>query len=361
MSPVLSGLSQAAGKALGGARFTLVSVLPVTVLTGYVTALIMSGAYTGDSPQVGRLAHDAKENPGWLAFAAFACLLAGLLLRPFQVTLVQILEGYWHSRALPATAAALATERHRRRLSTAGVVKELELADEPGTDFEKVVILARRRRRAGRLAAQARRLALRYPSGPHPVPGPLGAGHDRLMPTMLGNILREAEDDSGRRYGLDLPTVSARLYPQLSPKLATAINQQLDLLDTTCALSVCFGLATLAGSPLLGHLNAWSLVPVATALLSVGAYRGAMRVATGHRQLLAAAFDLHRFDMLSALHLKLPDTPAEEHKQNTTLTRFFARRAALAKDSLPGIAYKHPEPSPGSPASGSPGQGDNSA
>lgn len=358
---MLSGLSQAAGKALGGARFTLVSVLPITVLAGYVTALIMSGAYAGESVQVGRLTDEAKDHPGWLAFAAFACLLAGLLLRPFQVALVQMLEGYWHSSALPETAAAIATERHRRRLNTAGVVRQLVVIDQPGTDFQEVVHLARKKRRAGRLAAQAGELARRYPSGPHPVPDARSADRDRLMPTMLGNILREAEDDSGRRYGLDLPAVSARLYPQLSPKLATAINQQLDLLDTTCALSVCFGLATVAGSPLLGRLDVWSLAPVLTAVLSVGAYRGAMRVASGHRQLLAAAFDLHRFDLLAALHLKLPHTPEEEYKQNRTLTRFFTRRHALAKDTLLDITYEHPEPAPGCPGSGAPGQGDTSA
>ncbi|NNN28959.1 hypothetical protein HLK59_01040 [Streptomyces sp. S3(2020)] len=358
---MLSGLSQAAGKALGGARFTLVSVLPAAVLTGYVTALIMTGAYSGGGIHVSRLADDAKDHPEWLAFAAFACLLVGLLLRPFQVALVQMLEGYWQGRALPEAAGALATERHRRRLHTAEVVSRLRVLDRPGTKFTDVVPLARRRRRAARIAARADRLVLRYPTGPHPVPHANDGDRDRLMPTMLGNILREAEDESGRRYGLDLPTVSHRLSPQLSPSLTTAINQQLDLLDTTCALSVCFGLATLAGTPLVGRLDAWSLAPVVTALLSIAAYRGAMQVATGHRQLLAAAFDLHRFDMLTALHLKPPDTPEEEHEQNTKLTRFFASPEALAKEDLLGVVYKHPDPAPGGPASGPSGQGDDSA
>lgn len=353
---MLSGLSQAAGKALGGARFTVVSVLPVAVLAGYVTALVTSGAYAGDAVH---LAHVVKQDPTWLALAAFGCLLVGLLLRPFQVALVQILEGYWQGRAVPEVAAAFATERHRRRLHTAVVVSDIAVPDASGTDFADVVDLARRRSRAARIAARAENRMLRYPTGPHPIPSAAEGDDDRLMPTMLGNILREGEDTSGRRYGLDLASVSHRLYPQLSPKLTTAVNQQLDLLDTTCALSVCFALATLAGAPLLGRLDAWSLAPFVTALLSVAAYRGSMRVAADHGELLAAAFDLHRFDMLTALHLKLPSTPAEEYEWNRVLTEFFASPKTLAKDELLGVAYDHPDPS--CPASGATGQGDGSA
>ncbi|MFC8343104.1 hypothetical protein [Streptomyces sp. NPDC057280] len=354
MRPVLSGLSQAAGKALGGARFTVVSVLPVAVLTGYVTALVVSGAYAGDTVDVGHLADRAKEHPEWLAVAAFGCLLVGLLLRPFQVALVQMLEGYWRGRAVPEVAAALATERHRRRLHTALVVSDVVVPETPVTHFQDAVLLARRRSRAARIAARAEDLMLRYPTGPHPIPSAADEDDDRLMPTMLGNILREGEDTSGRRYGLDLSTVSHRLYPQLSPKLTTAVNQQLDLLDTTCALSVCFGLATVAGSPLLGRLDLWSLAPLVTALLSMAAYRGSLRVAADHAELLAAAFDLHRFDMLTALHLKLPSTPDEEYEWNTALTEFLASPKTLAKDELPGLTYEHP-------ASGPAGQGDGSA
>ncbi|MFG3288369.1 hypothetical protein ACGF3G_06100 [Streptomyces sp. NPDC048179] len=358
---MLSSLSQAAGKALGGARFTLVSVLPVTVLTAYVTVLVLSGAYSGGRVDALALADRAKDHPGWLAFGAFGCLLAGLLLRPFQVTLVQMLEGYWWGGALPETAAAIATERHRRRMHTADTVRAAEVLEEPGTAFTDAVAHARRKRRTDREAARALRLFLRYPNAANPVPDAVGDHADRLMPTMLGNILRDGEDDSGRRYGLDLPTISHRLYPQLSDKLGAAVNQQLDLLDSTCALSVSFALATVAGVPLVGRLDPWSLAPVTTALLSVAAYRGAMRVAAGHASLLAAAVDLHRFDMLAALHLKLPDDPAEEYARNRQLTRFFATARPLAKEDLDGITYDHSHSGTASQGPVSPGQGDDAA
>ena len=58
------------------------------------------------------------------------------------------------------------------------------------------------------------------------------AAGDRLMPTLLGNILRGGEDNAGNRYGLDVPIIYPRMYPLLSAKLDKAISAQFDMLDT---------------------------------------------------------------------------------------------------------------------------------
>ncbi|MFE2427454.1 hypothetical protein ACFXJ5_11975 [Streptomyces sp. NPDC059373] len=353
---MISALSQAAGKVLGGARFSLINVLPVSVLAAFVAALASSGAYSGGDVHMGALFLRLGDHPGWSAAGAFGLLLAGVLLRPFQIALVQILEGYWSGRFAVELAADLAIERHRRRLNTAEVLSDSAPPPEPTVEFGELVTHARRKRRIEKMNVRGERTVLRYPA---PVFGTEihgGGGSavigddDRLMPTMLGNVLRDGEDASGRRYGLDLQWVAHRLYPQLSPKLDTAITQQLDLLDSIAALCVCFGLATAAGLPLLFRLDVWSLLPVATVLLVASAYRGALRVASAHAGLLATAFDLHRFDMLAALHVELPVTPEREYELNVQLSEFFSDRGALAKRDLEGLRYVHPTPR----ASGSP-------
>src|SRR4051812_32989747 len=48
-----------------------------------------------------------------------------------------------------------------------------------------------------------------------------------------------------------------------------------------------------------------------------------MATAREHGTLLATAYDLHRFDMLTALRLPLPKTPEQERAMNERLTDFF--------------------------------------
>jgi hypothetical protein len=165
---------------------------------------------------------------------------------------------------------------------------------------------------------------------------------DRLMPTLLGNILRDGEDNAGRRYGLDMIVVYPRMYPSLSPKLDKAISAQLDILDTTAALCVAFGLSALFSAPLIARLDWWSLVPVATMLLSIFAYRGALVTAQGHGTLLATAFDLHRFDMLQALHYQLPLAPDDELELNRQLSEFLVTHGADAQRFMRKFRYRHP-------------------
>jgi hypothetical protein len=171
-----------------------------------------------------------------------------------------------------------------------------------------------RRRKFKRIQGRANVIVDRYPRP--------AKDDDRLMPTLLGNVLRDGEDNAGRRYGLQF-TVYPRMYPSLSPKLDSAISAQLDVLDTTSALCIVFALIALLALPLLAHLGWWNLVPLVAVLASAIAYRGAIATARRHGTLLATAFDLHRFDMLTALHYELPLTPEDEVKLNTQLSGFL--------------------------------------
>ena len=162
------------------------------------------------------------------------------------------------------------------------------------------------------------------------------------MPTILGNALRDSEDNAGGRYGLAMPIVYPRMYPLLSPKLDRAISAQLDMLDTTAAFCVAFGLVALLTLPLIARLDWWSLVPLVALLMSGVAYRGAVSTARGHGTLLATAFDLHRFDMLKALHYELPLTPDEELALNKSLSGFLDSRDVDAVRRMSKFRYSHP-------------------
>jgi hypothetical protein len=165
------------------------------------------------------------------------------------------------------------------------------------------------------------------------------------MPTLLGNVLRDGEDTAGDRYGLRFETVAYRLWPTLSKKLTAENSRNLDLLDTSAAMRISLALVAVSSVPFISSGGYWFLVPVTAAILSAVAYRGAILVAKEQGQLQAAAVDLHRFDMLAALHYKLPETPRDEWSFNIALSRFFQERLCLVEHELSNdLSYCHPSP-----------------
>lgn len=342
---MLGGLVQAGTKALGGSRFSLVNLVPPALLVGFLTLLSMSGLYAGRSPQLGDAAKKLGANAGWAVIAVFGVFLAAVLLRPFQVALVQVLEGYWQGLPVLGHVSALAIERHRRIRDTAKVVAsaDLDLAPSTISSLHDVARVQRRQRQGAAIQSRARAILARYP---HPVwknQNDQNAEYDdRLMPTLLGNALRDGEDNAGDRYGLNMQVVWPRLYPSLSPKLDAAISENLDLIDTTAALCIAFAVAALASLPLVGRWDPWSFIPLAAAGLSAVAYRGAIGAARAHARLLATGIDLHRFDMLAALHYELPTTTEQEQLINQQLSSFLDSHRS-AHPYMSRYTYVHPE------------------
>jgi hypothetical protein len=335
---MLTGILQAGTKALGGARFSLVNLLPTAFFIAFMIALITSGAYTSPKPSPALVFDKFSKNPGLAVAATVGIFLLALLLRPFQVAIVQLLEGYWRRRPLQF-ANEVATERHRRRQHTADIVRNAPDPDQPtSSEFGDVVVYARQLRAFHRTHSRAEMIFASYPL---PIKG-TGGLVDRLMPTILGNALRDGEDNAGRRYGLKMPIVYPRMYSSLSAKLDKAISAQLDMLDATAAFCVAFGLIALLTLPLIGRVDWWSLVPLLAVLMSALAYRGAVATARGHGTLLATAFDLHRFDMLQALHYELPLTPDCELALNKKLSDFLENRDVDAVQRMGKFRYSHP-------------------
>jgi len=358
---VFVGLAQAGTKALGGARFSLVNLVPATFLTGFLTLLIVSGVYGGHQVDLSSTAEMLGANAGWAVVAVFGVFVVAVLLRPFQVAVVQLLEGYWQPWPGLAYATQVAIERHRRIRHTAEVVNQGRLPGPPsGAELSDVARAQRQHRTASIRRARARAIYHRYPRPrlERRPDGRLRSYDDRLMPTLLGNTLRDGEDNAGDRYGLRMQVVAPRLYPYLSPKLDAAISQNLDLIDTAAAMCIAFAVAALASLPLVARHDAWRATPLIALILAILAYRGAIQVARGHARLLATVFDLHRFDMIAALHYELPRTPLREDRFNKALSAFLDSHDT-AVVHMQAFRYVHQSPAtPGGQAGTGPAGAD---
>lgn len=331
-----SALAKESAKSLGAGAY-LVTVLPSAVLVLTVFALFTSDLYPWERPTA------ADPAPGPEAVVASArglgvaggivllvtVLVVAVLLRPFQVTLVQVLEGYWSHRG-PGLVETLAIEHHQRRRSrfSARLHPNRRLA--AGRTFSEVAAASRRTQRADRMRDRAAAVVGGYPRDPAVV-----------MPTLLGNVLRRAETTAGERYGLGTVVTYPRLYPHLSPRLDAEVNEQLDVLDTTATFTLLLWALTAATAPLLLRFDGWSLVPAGLGVLAVLTYRGSRIAADRYGMLLATAYDLHRFEMVQTLRRPLPVDPQLEREANEQLTALLQDKVGSAELSDAGWRYAH--------------------
>jgi hypothetical protein len=286
-----------------GVRFRFVSLLPVAVLTLYVLALAWSGA-PASSPSVGRAVIHARHVAGWEAvLLAVAVVVVALIAEPLQVTLVRLLEGYWGQSRVGRLLAAPGLAFHRARRGRLDRAQRRS----PGDPVSAHALAARE---------EAARKLRAYP--------PEAA----ILPTMLGNVLRSAEGRAGSRYGLDAIVLWPRFYPLLSDKVTAVLDDLRDQLDLAARFCVVFGIATVISVVFLAAHGWW---------LTAAAYG----------QAVEAAFDLHRFDLLTALHLPLPADLTGEVTANQELSRFLRQPAEYlhaltqAQRGL-NFTYRHP-------------------
>lgn len=333
---MLSGLISAGSKVLGGARFSLISVLPGFLIITVIMVLSRAHLYSPDAAvNFSHVAPTRDEAPAAALFA-FLAFLGGVLLRPFEAALVQFLEGYWAAPSLLAPLRRASVERHRRRRARAMTAIKHAAQDSvapnppprpgPGIRRSLTELAAHDRAAARSNRAVARALEIRrgYPVEVRaPVETPDEDPDGELMPTLLGNALLRGERLSGDRYGLDMPTVYPRLYPFISPRLQGAVVQQMDLISAAASLCITLTVTTVATLPLIARVDGWSLLPLAPALLAYLAYRGAVAAALFHCTILATVMDLHRFDLIKAFHYAIPKTEAGISNLNRQLSRFL--------------------------------------
>ncbi|MFJ9718496.1 hypothetical protein ACIRPQ_21530 [Streptomyces sp. NPDC101213] len=309
-----------AGLASGSSgRFFLVSYLPTYAGALSILWLVWAGA-PGDTLSMRRAWRTAAGlGAGEIVLIAAGITVVAVVFQPLQLAMVRLLQGGWPD----ALGAGLCRARQRRR--KARLERRTVLPPAMG-DATPTEVTAAAVQRAGAAAARLRR---RYPLPDHLV-----------RPTALGNVLTAAFDTAGRDHGWDAAVAWPRLYLVLGDRSRAFVDDSRDSLDGAVRLAVTGGATALTAAVLLCSSGWWlalALIPLAVAHL---AYHGAVQAAVAYGDVVHTAFDLHRFDLLRALHLPLPAGLDEER------TRASALCASWRQGLPPPDTYEHPEVPP---------------
>jgi hypothetical protein len=293
-------------------RFNLVGLVPSALLATAMGALAASGAFSG-APNLNLLAARFREVNVFIASVIFlAVFSAALVMHPFQLLLVRILEGYWEDVPVLRKLRYIGVEINRRRC--------WEIAE----------------------VAQDKELSMRlYPPAT-----------EDLLPTRLGNVLRSAERQAGQNHGFSEPVeMLPRIHPYMSPSLAENISDARDELDTACRMCVVlWTIALVAGCTLIADgavsasAGAWLALPVLAAIFGVFSYRAAVRSAEDYGRILYYVFDLHRRDLIRALGYVPPEDPDAERQLIQEITEW------LVKGEPAPVSYRE-QPTPDSASS----------
>ncbi|MFI9174077.1 hypothetical protein [Streptomyces lincolnensis] len=277
-------------------RVLAVHFAPCALFVGGVLALVRAGSFSGRSDWGAVWPERPAEVVGLLVVVTVGASLLGLLLQPFQVRAVRALEGYWDRWPLTARIAGVLARVQGRRWRA--LRKRAQARAGGDTDL--------------RVRADARRRLAAHPPG------------EDLLPTALGNALRAGELSAGERYGLTTLTSWPRIFLQVSDRMAEVLRSARDVLDT--AVNLCWAFLALAGTgavALYDESSAWWWCGGCLVLAAV-AYKGAVTAAQAYSGLMHVVYDLHRFDLLDALHYPLPPDAASEETLFTEVSDDFA-------------------------------------
>jgi hypothetical protein len=165
-----------------------------------------------------------------------------------------------------------------------------------------------------------------------PLVAPFPVGHDRLLPTRLGNALRAAEDHPSKMYGLPGVTWWARLAVRLPDRMLANISASLTPMVALLNVSALIGVVGVLGgaSLFLQHYFRHEGYWIATAIILVSAYvswiayQAAVEKARDYGLLFRTAYDLHRMEILKALRIPVPKSDDEERRTWKALTRWIS-------------------------------------
>lgn len=224
------------------------------------------------------------------------CLIAasGFVVQRFDLPVLRLLEGYWHSWLRPLRRYFTAREAKRSQKISE---RWQELAS-----FNPAQITAEQRDEFIQLDWQQLHL-------PQP---------NELMPTRLGNILRAAEQRPLEKYGLDAVICWSRLWlllPDAVKKDVEAARTDLNTAARVWLWSLLF---------IVWVIWAWWAVPLGI-ISAVFAYYWALNAATTYGDLVEAVFDLYRHLLYQSLRWNLPADPNEERRVGQELTRYLWR------------------------------------
>jgi len=324
-----------------GRYFALVSMIPSLLLVLWTYALIASGSLSGMPTLHNVEVALSHWSVGKVAGVVLASLAIALVLHPLQFITTQLLEGYWGTSELARQAMKIRIIYHRKRqrrlmhLAGSSVRKKDAMCMEIlRKEFEKHPERKKNRQMRkkrinevmsteagdsmmGYVALEQEALdeASSYPND-----------LTRILPTRLGNALRNFEDSTGKQYGLRILPIAPHLH-------LVAPSRHLDYLedareDMDSAIRICtVGFVATALS--VGFLMAkglwllWAILPYSVSYLS---YRGAVSAAQGYGAVVASVLDLDRFLLYKELGLKSPKDSGEERETNAKLMQILGQR-----------------------------------
>jgi hypothetical protein len=341
-----------------GRYFAVVSVVPAALLVIYVTLLLWAGAWSGpvDLSRIGPAFRDSGlVDLGWFLAAS---LVVALLIHPLKFGTTQLLEGYWGASTLGLKLTAVAVKRHHRKavrlltrsdLTQAGWVvrgsalwRNEEPAPDPstvrGSDLDERGEDALRGLSLpsgeGLLAEYVAHQA--YDQARASYPGELR----RIMPTRLGNVLRESEDRAGKQYGLDTMVIAPHLSLVAKPEHYAYVQDRQKAMDLAITMCLVGALATGVSAVLLTDDGWWTLFAFVPFGVAYGSYLGAVAAARSYNVAIETVTDLSRFALYDALHVAQPTTGMEERQMAKDLMEF------LRGTPWPEMKLVHPEPPP---------------
>ncbi len=295
-----------------GARFFLVAFLPILSVALLVVGLDASGAPAA-SPSWAQFvkAMNDFDLTKWIGLV-FVVLVLSFVTMPLQDALVRVFEGYWGRLATTKWLGQPCLDwQRRKRDSLVSVVQEVPEYPTPS--------------QLSAIDSAARRLSKYYPAD------------DRLLPTGLGNALRAAEDLATSRYGLDAVVVWPRLYPHIGTRLGRLVDSARNQLDVSVRLVPAFVICALVSLGYLFNHGYWLLMPFGFLMMTVFSYRASVEAAAAFGVTMNSAIDLHRFEMLSRLHLPMPANLDAEKSSNQAISNFL-------RQGIPhGLCYVHPK------------------
>jgi hypothetical protein len=207
----------------------------------------------------------------WVTF--FAYLLSNQL-----VWLTKQFEGYWKWVPFLGKRLVAARQKHYQRVLS---------SIDPKADYERIYY------------------AFPFPDEP-----------EEVMPTRLGNILKNSERYSLQRYEMDAVLLWPRLYavlPESFTKILEGAKASLDFMLVISSLSISFALIT--GIYLLIVQSVWWLFLLCFLgglLVAWAAYQSALETAITYGQLIKSAFDLYKDELRKQLGYEKPKSLEQE-------------------------------------------------
>ena len=124
-------------------RVLAVHFVPCALFVGCLYGLVRAGSFSGRSDWSAVLPSSPAAAAGALLLVGACAAVLGMLLQPFQVRAVRVLEGYWDRWPVTAGFAGVLTEVQRRRGQA--LADRADIAADAGADARRVAADASRR------------------------------------------------------------------------------------------------------------------------------------------------------------------------------------------------------------------------